>query len=138
MTRAEVAAAVAARIPTQLADAGMAGTDTPGALKEPIDDALRGLGVAEAALATATSDDPVGFVALVKFFALKAVEARIGDRFDVGTGGDSYKLSQTVANVRALIARAEQELAVLFGGVPSGGATVVAYDGAFLEPAAAR
>ena len=115
MDRAEVAAAVGARLGNTLAGAGLAATDTPGNLREPIDDALRQLGVRAEDLATADVEDSTGFVALVRHRALLLVLDRLADTFDVSTGGDSFKLSQQVANAEKALARAEAELRTLFG-----------------------
>lgn len=122
MTRLEVAAAVGARLVTQLGDAGMSAADSSGNLKEPIDDALRAMGYAEADLATAEPEDARGFIAMVRYHALRVVWERIGDRFNVSTSGDSFALNQAFGNVEKLLDRASQDVIEIFGSLnPSGG-----------------
>lgn len=121
MNRLEVAAAVGARLVTQLGDAGMSSSDSSGNLKEPIDDALRALGYAEGDLSTAEPEDARGFIAMTRYHALRAVWERIGDRFDYSDPDGSAKLNQTIGNVEKLLARAEADVIVIFGSLyPSG------------------
>ncbi len=137
MTRAEVAAQVAIRLSAQLADAGLAATDVTNGLKEPIDDALRSLGYAEADLATAAPSDAPGFILMAKYHTLRLVLEKVADRFDVTTGGDSYRLNQVIANLEKLLARAEADVIRWFGALvvaDDGGVIVV--DLNYLDPSA--
>lgn len=130
MNRLEVAAAVGARLVTQLADAGMSAADTTGNLKEPIDDALRAMGVAEPELVAAESDDARGFLAMTRYQTLRVVLERIGDRFNVSTSGDSFSLNQAFSNVEKLLKQAEQDVIGIFGSLyPAGdGAGIITID----------
>lgn len=138
MNRADAAAIVASRYPTQLADAGMTGADTPGNLKEPLDDALLALGHGYDDLAGGDDRDPMGFVTLARYYTLRAVLARVSDRFDLSSAGDSLRLSQTVEQVRALLAIEAQGVMAMFGNTapaPASSANpFVTVDLNYLEP----
>ncbi len=138
MTREEVAAVLGAELAVPLADAGMAATDTAGALKEPIDRALRGLGYAESALATAEPDDAPGFLALATYEALRAILKRMTSFTAMALpGGLSLHDEQSVKHVENLLKQAKEDVAAHFGVVPSGSTGgVVSIDLDFLaEPA---
>ena len=121
MNRSEVAVAVGSRLVTQLGDAAMSAADTSGNLKEPIDDALRAMGYAEADLAAAEPEDARGFIAMTRYHALRAVWERIGDRFNVSTSGDSFALNQAFGNVEKLLKAAEADVVAIFGTLSPAG-----------------
>lgn len=129
MNRAAAAAEMGTRLAALLTDAGMSAADQAGQMKEPLDDAFRALGFAEADLATADSGDPVGLLAMLRLFTLRAVRDSIAIRFDVGISGDSYRLSQTVAALDRLVAQAEAAVEVLFGPGAAAGASISANGG---------
>lgn len=135
MTRAEALAIVAADLTTPLADAGVAATDASGALKEPLDRALRQLGYGTDELATAEPDDDAGFLALATWQTLRTIWWRLGDRFDLTLGATGLKLNQGFGNVEKLLKDAEANVIRHFGGIPSGGDAggFVALDLNFLE-----
>ena len=112
MTRDEVIVRVAAVIPAVLSDAGISVSDTAGNMKEPVDAALEAMGLD---LSTLEVDDPVGFVALVKYHSLLAAEGRAADRFDVTVPSGSFRLAQVLATLQKMIERSEKEVSVLFG-----------------------
>lgn len=135
MTRDEAAVEVGRRLSVVLAEAGIAVADTAGNLKEPLDDALRAMGYAETDLATAESDDAAGLLAMLRYQALRTAEERLAAKFDLSTGGDSFRLSQIAANVRALLARAEADAIALFGSlVMAANGGLVLLEMPFLEP----
>lgn len=126
MTRADAAAFLAARYGGYLTAANRAATDTPGALGEVIDDALRALGVAEADLATATSADATedaDWRVQLAYRAMAQLSRDLGAaNFDASIGGDSYKLSQVRAAAEkdlALAASAVLERFGTLGVIPS-------------------
>lgn len=113
MTRAEAVAALAERLGTTLADAGVS-PDEAG-LAPALDDALRAFGFAEADLATAEPADDHGFLTMATYHALRLCLDRIADRFDVGIAGSSYKLQQVVSTLERRIAAAKADVIELFG-----------------------
>ncbi len=135
MTRAEIVTLLGAWYSELLADAGLLPADSSGNLKQPVDAALRGLGIATASLATAVPDDDVGFFAQAEYHTLRRIVRVLATRFDVTTGGDSYRLRQSFENATALLAEAEAAVLAMFGSlVPTtddGG--IVALDLNFLE-----
>lgn len=134
-TREWVATEIGIRLATPLAGAGMTADDAAGSLKEPIDDALRLLSYAEVDIPTAVPDDASGFLALVRWTALKAILERISSQFDLSTGGNSFRLSQVVANVEKLLALAEVDVLAIFGSHPAEmAAEIVSLDLAYLAP----
>jgi hypothetical protein len=121
VTRAWVAAEMARRLGTILTAAAIGPSPTEaGELKEPIDDALRMLGVAEDDLATDEFPDAAGALALVKLTTLKAAHAKIATRFDIGRQGTSLRLQQTVATLERMIKAAEADVVAIFGAIPVG------------------
>ena len=128
MNRATVAAEVGVRLSAQLADVGLTAADTTGNLKEPIDDALRAMGTAEADLATAAPDDATGFLAMVRYHTLRRVWELQGDRFNVGLAGKSFSLQQAFANTERLLNLAAADVVRLFGTLDPAGSAVVTLD----------
>jgi len=119
-SRAWVASQVASRLATPLAAVQMGGSDLPGELGEPIDDALRMLGYEESELATAEPDDPLGFLYLAIYTTLTAIWHRMVSTFDISSQGDSLKLSQRIGNVERMLAAAKADVIRVFGDVPAG------------------
>ena len=68
--------------------AGLAATDTSGALKEPLDRAFRALGVAEADLAgaAAADGDEERAIAYASYFVLSRAAGALAGRVDVSVG----------------------------------------------------
>lgn len=140
-TRVWAAGQVALRLTAPLAAVQMGSTDVTGELKEPIDDALRMLGYAESALASAEPDDAesLGFMYLVTYATLKAIWRKLATRFDISSQGDSLKLSQITGNVERMLKAAEADVIRFYGAVPSGGSDdggVVTLDLNYLSPPA--
>lgn len=118
MTRAEMAAQLGIRLASVLAKVGLAAADVSGALKEPIDDALRSMGYAEDELATAAPDDAVGFLAMARYQTLRHVRDALATQFDASLpGGLSGRRSQVFAQVTILVEAAEGDVIRLFGSV---------------------
>ncbi len=110
MTRADIVGYLAARLGSLVAEAGMAASDTTGNLKEPLDDALRGMGYAEADLTTVVPTDTRSVLISARYQTLLRIQEAIADRFDVSVGGDSFKLQQVIDNVEKLLAKARAEM----------------------------
>ena len=131
MDRASVAALMGLRLSGLLGQAGMTSADEPGNMKEPIDDALRGLGYAEADLATADHEDVPGFIAATRYFTLKAILERVSASFDLTDEGSSIRLSQVVDHVRKLMNEAWEDASQYISG---GGDPIIDLDLNFLTP----
>lgn len=109
---------VGARLRRALAMFGLQETDTVGNLREPINEALRALGVAEATLLTATvaDGDEKKALAFARYFVLDWFIDTAHDLTDLSApGGASLKQQQTVQSLerqrdKALIAAAAQGL----------------------------
>lgn len=99
ITRTNAADYIAGMFAQQLTDAGLATTDTTGALKEPIDTALRLTGTSHADIATATvSDaDAVGFFAVLDYTALLRIQRAILLRVDLQLDGPQMSKSRSQA-----------------------------------------
>lgn len=134
MTRADVAAYIGERYGAYLEAVGRTAADSAGNLKPAIDDALRALGVAPSALATAEPSDEDGFMAQAEYHALRAIVRDLGaTQFDVGLDGNNYRLEQIWKHAREDLKDAQTRVLALFGTtapVPDGG--VVALDLDFL------
>lgn len=128
-SRTWLATQIGARYSAQLADAGMTPEDSTGNLKEPLDDALRLLGVPEDELdgaggaASYVGDAPLvptPYLSMVAWTTLRQVQLRISDRFDVSGPRGGYRLSQAVKQLDTLIARAEEDIIRIYGYMPDG------------------
>jgi hypothetical protein len=115
-TREWVAGEIGIRLATPLADAEMGADDSTTNLKEPIDDALRLLGYGEDDIPTADHGSAYELLVAVRYTTLRAILERITDRFDITTGGDAFRLSQTIENVKAMLTRAEADLSGIASG----------------------
>jgi len=115
VTRSDIVAYLIARYGRLLAEAEVVMTDSVGGLKEPIDDALRAMGYAEADLATAAPTDTWGSLIYVRYQTLLRIQEAIADRFDVTVDGDSFRLQQMIDNVEKLITKARDEMIATFG-----------------------
>ena len=122
LTRAAVVTELAARLAVPLTDAGIATTDDPGNLKEPLDDTFRLAGYDEGDLTSPTiaDTDTLAILTLAVYVTLGAIRDRLLDRFDLSTDGDSFKLSQSLANVERRITAAEADVIARWGSMPSG------------------
>ena len=115
MTRADIVGYIAARLGSLVSEAGLAPSDTTGNLKEPLDDALRVMGYAEADIATANPTDTRYVLICARYQTLLRIQEAIADRFDVSVGGDSFKLQQVIDNVEKLLAKARIEMVTTSG-----------------------
>ena len=108
MGRADAVTFLSNKYGRYVAAVGMAATDTDDDLKEPIDEALRALAVAEGDLATAVvaDADMPAFRALLKVKGLEQIASAAGALFDVGVRGDSFRLSQLRAAIDKDLIRA--------------------------------
>lgn len=120
--RADATAYVAAVLSASLATAGLAATDTTGALMEP-------LNAAEAALELVTIPEAdvagteAAYMSLVRYHVLLRIRDEVASRFDIGTGGDSYRLSQSLAGIEKLIGEARLAAVFLAGAAAVAGGT---------------
>lgn len=128
MLRSDVAALIALDLSSVLAAANMVGTDSVGNLKEPIDRALRAMGVASADLLTAEPADDSLYEAQAMYETLRTVYRRLGDQINIGTGGDNFQLNQMFANVKALLDEAAARVAALGGSKGGSGLLVGTMD----------
>lgn len=113
LTRGQSATIIAAENAELFTLLGVGTGDTSGALKEPIDAALRVLGVAESALATATvsDDDRPGFLAVLTYRTLLRLRRAAATRKQSISGnGVSITYGNTVAAIDALIVDALAEM----------------------------
>lgn len=154
MTRAEAAAYLAERFPDYLGAASRAATDDPDplakSLRPVIDAALRALGFGRADVATAAPDwDGAAddYEPQLDYRALLQLARDLGGSlFDVSTGGDSFRLSQLSAAVKADLATAEAAVLARFGttgpvdlaGDGAAGVGTFSWDTDFLDDRAAR
>lgn len=122
VTREWLAGEVGVRLATPLTLATMANEDEPGALKEPLDDALRRAGYAEDALANPAIPDHDGYamVILAKWTTLQAVRLKLIGSFDITSEGTSLRLNQRLKNVETLLKDAERDVIQVWGAIPSG------------------
>jgi len=117
-TRAEVTAHLATWYDAPLADAGIVATDTPGGLKEILDEALRAMGTVDASLAAAAPTDGAGFRALAEYHAMRRVVRKLQPRFNLAPGGgENYSLRQAFENAMILLREAEARVILRFGTV---------------------
>ena len=127
--RADAVPYLAVILDAVLADAGIAATDTSGDLKEPLDATDAGM-VYTVIPVTDDAGREAAYFALAEYQTLIRVKRKIAMRFDIGTGGDSYALSQPLKQIDALIAAAKERAIALAGlaavnGAPApGGAGV--------------
>src|SRR5690348_7922993 len=133
MLRSDVATLIALDLSSVLSAANMQGTDTLGNLKEPIDRALRAMGVASADLPIAEPADDSLFEAQAMYETLRTVYRRLGDQINLATGGDNYQLNQMFANVKSLLDEAAARVAALGGSRGGSGVVVGVMDTAFVS-----
>lgn len=109
MTRSDATSYLSGILAQLLTDAGLGTTDTAGALKEVIDDALLMTGVAYDDLATATvaSADVLGFRLVLTYAALLRIDGARGDRASsFSEGGVSASWNRDSWNKRLEAAKA--------------------------------
>lgn len=117
LTRAELRTAVAGELAQALTLAGLANTDTSGALKEPLDRVFRQLGVAQANLASASAADgsEAKAIAYAAYFTLDRIVAALLSKMDVtGDSGAGAKLNQQIENAKTQRAAA-LSVAITYG-----------------------
>lgn len=105
LSRAQLTTALAGKLAQALALAGLAATDSSGALKEPLDETFRALGVGEAGLAAAVAADGAEAKALAfaTFFGWDRVVAALVSKMDVKAGGGA------AANLTDQVKNAERQ-----------------------------
>lgn len=107
MSRADATSYLAGTLAQLLSDAGLGSTDTAGALKEPIDDALLATGTDYADLASATvaNADVVGFRLVLDYTGVLRCYRAIAHRVDVQLDGPqmSKTRSQAVRQLEKLV-----------------------------------
>jgi hypothetical protein len=135
LSRVQLVAEVGGSLANVLTVTGLAATDTAGALKEPINAALRAMGVAETNLgSTAVDLVPDGAepkaLAFARFFVLDRAVDAVQDLTDVtAPGGAGAKDSQTVASLER---QRDRALAVAEAyGLSAVGVVAVGYGGVF-------
>lgn len=115
MNRADSASYLAGTLAQWLTDAGLAATDSAGALKEVIDDALLMTGTAYADLATATvaDADVFGYRKVLRYTGLLRIQDAIGSRVDLQLDGPqmSKSRSQAVRQIDKIVGDAEKQAA---------------------------
>lgn len=120
LSRAGAAAIIAAENAELFASLGVGTGDTSGALKEPIDAALRVLGVAESALSSATvpDDDRAGFLAVLTYRALLRLQrAAAGRKQSISGNGVSINYGDLSSRINALLADALTQMAIYGRGI---------------------
>jgi hypothetical protein len=120
MNRAALVAELWIRLQRVFVVVGITDEDTPGNLKEPVDDTLRALGVAYADLATgevADSDIDKAII-LAEYYGLKTVYKSAIQNVDISVAAPqvSKSKSQFVANITAALALAKAEAAAWIPG----------------------
>lgn len=120
MNRASATTYLATRFGQYLSAASRPATDSTGALKEIIDDALFALGVTDADLLTWQTTDPDGAEdvrAQLAYRALLQLNRDLAVQFDVSSQGDSVRLSQMRAAAEKDLAIAEEVVIARFGTI---------------------
>jgi hypothetical protein len=89
----------------QLDDTGMDGDDTAEGFERAINSALREVGFTRSQFdsAVVADEDEGAFEAFLEYFALKRFSKYVAQNFDVASGGDSVRLQQIFANIKALL-----------------------------------
>lgn len=127
LTRSDATAYLAGTLAELLAESGVGTTDVTGALKEPIDAALRAVGVSQTDLPTATVADAsaAGFLAALDYHGLLRIQRALARRVDLNLDGPSMskRYSQAVEAVKGMVADAKAEM--IAHGVGVGGSWTV-------------
>lgn len=116
ITRTNVAAYLHAEMDSLAAAIGQAGSDDTATGYGPdIDNALRQLGTAESALATAEVDDGLReeYFALAEYYTLRRAWRKMGNRFTHQADDVRVDYKDQLANVKAMLDKAAQRCAVL-------------------------
>lgn len=102
LTRAQLNTAVTAELAGVLSLAGFAATDTSGAMKEPLDRALRALGESESALAAASVADgsEAKAIAYLRYFVLDKAVLATTSKMNVKAGSASANLREQHENLK--------------------------------------
>lgn len=116
MTRAQLTTTLGGELAEALTLAGLASTDTSGALKEPIDRAFRQLDTDEADLATAevADGDEAKAIAFAMFFVLDRIVSALLRKMNVGGSGAKANLREQYENAKEQRA-ASLAMAVTYG-----------------------
>lgn len=109
----------------------MTAVDSTGNMKEPLDDALRGLGYEETEVPTANHDDVSGLLTVTRYYTLRAILERISTSFDLTDEGSAFRLSQVVDQTRKLMNEAWSDAESYIAG---GGDPIFDLDLNFLTP----
>lgn len=113
MNRAALVAELWIRLQHVFAVVGMSNEDSPGNMKEPVDDTLRALGVSYADLATGevASSDVDKAIVLAEYFGLKAVYKSAIESVDISVAAPqvSKSKSQFVLNVKDALTQARAD-----------------------------
>lgn len=122
LTRAQAAIEISAQYGDAMLAVGKPATDTSGSLKEPIDLALRAIGVAQGSEVTATiaGADVDRFLVIGGYFVIRRALAAAMGMADVAatTLGVSKRKSQIADNLRKQLDEARRDaVAFGFGGV---------------------
>ena len=125
MNRAEVSVELGLRLGSLMADVALAAEDLPGQLKEPLDDALRMMGVLEVELATADVEDPASFIVAARYQTLRTIRDRMADRIDISLEGDSFRQTQAIATVEKMIAEAAIEVEAVVSSASGSGFLII-------------
>lgn len=134
LTRAQLVTATAGEWAQVLTLAGLAATDTSGALKEPIDKTFRALDVTEANLATATVVDggEEQALAYAAYFVLARAVAATVSKMTVAAGTTKASLREQHENLLRLLAHAlaiAQSFGLSIPGADGGGCIPIPYAG---------
>jgi hypothetical protein len=134
--RADAATYLASTLSTWLTQAGLGNEDDLEQLKEPIDDALLLMGVAEDDLVTATISDTFGFRKVLRYTALMRIWDAFGDRPASKSHGGPASLSKTYDNKRLddMIAAAEAAAAPFITATTSNVYVMTSVNYDYLEP----
>lgn len=120
VTREWLAGEVGVRLATPLTLANMDNEDSPGNLKEPLDDALRRAGFTELVNPQIPDTDGYAMIVLAKWTILQAVRLKLIGSFDIASEGTSLRLNQRLKNVETLLKDAEADVIRLWGSIPAG------------------
>jgi hypothetical protein len=140
LTRAAAATQITAALAELFGALAVVPADVSGGMKEPLDAALRTLGVAEADLAAATvaDADVPGYLALATWHALRRLRraASVVSGASLAAGGTNVRFADLNARIAELIADVEGDLAAA-GLLGNSWQDTAAWPFDFLEPSRA-
>lgn len=120
--RADILSYIAATLSAPLATAGLAATDTPATLGIALDAAESAMTFVLIPLTDVTAREAAQ-MALARYHVLLRIRDEIALRFDVGIAGDSYRLSQSQAQIEKLLTDAREAAIFLAGSAAVAGGT---------------